>query len=236
MGAGQDGPAAGGAAETGARAARPAGEADEARAGEDPRGARRLLERRRRDLERTLEAMEEGGLGESLGESLSELSTYDNHPADIGTETWQREQRLSMRRTLRLRVGEVEAALGRLDDGTYGRCAGCGAEIPRERLAARPEARLCVDCQDAEDGRTAPGGPAEARSQDPGEEEPAGQGAHSRDDEWDAFWGPLARYGSSDTPSDAPEAHREGPGRIGHLDEDDDDPDAHGMHIVTGEP
>jgi RNA polymerase-binding transcription factor DksA len=41
----------------------------------------------------------------------------------------------------------VEAALGRIDEGTYGRCVACGAAIPAERLLAVPEAGQCVPCQ-----------------------------------------------------------------------------------------
>jgi len=44
---------------------------------------------------------------------------------------------------------EVEDALGRLDAGTYGDCASCGAPIPAARLTVQPAARLCVACQTA---------------------------------------------------------------------------------------
>jgi RNA polymerase-binding transcription factor DksA len=42
---------------------------------------------------------------------------------------------------------DIDDALARIDDGTYGRCAGCGAAIPVERLFAVPAARFCVTCQ-----------------------------------------------------------------------------------------
>lgn len=44
-------------------------------------------------------------------------------------------------------VDEIDAALHRITDGSYGRCAGCGAEIPVERLEVRPFAAGCVACQ-----------------------------------------------------------------------------------------
>jgi len=44
-------------------------------------------------------------------------------------------------------IDEIDAALGRLTDGTFGTCGGCGESIPRERLQALPHARLCRDCQ-----------------------------------------------------------------------------------------
>lgn len=44
-------------------------------------------------------------------------------------------------------IAEVDAALERIDAGTFGRCTGCDREIPAERLAAMPTAELCVSCQ-----------------------------------------------------------------------------------------
>ena len=46
-------------------------------------------------------------------------------------------------------VEEIDAAMGRLDQGTYGRCTGCAAVIPEERLELRPFARTCVSCTSA---------------------------------------------------------------------------------------
>lgn len=48
----------------------------------------------------------------------------------------------------RREVQEIEAALQRMADGTYGQCAGCGGAIGRGRLEAIPEAKLCVDCEE----------------------------------------------------------------------------------------
>jgi DnaK suppressor protein len=49
-------------------------------------------------------------------------------------------------RTIYSTVAEIDQALERLDEGTYGRCAGCGTAIPAERLEAVPWAALCVPC------------------------------------------------------------------------------------------
>jgi RNA polymerase-binding transcription factor DksA len=53
----------------------------------------------------------------------------------------------------RAALGEVEQALARIDDATYGRCQDCLRPIPRERLTARPAARFCVHCQQRRDAR-----------------------------------------------------------------------------------
>ncbi|MGY1639034.1 TraR/DksA family transcriptional regulator [Geodermatophilus sp. SYSU D00742] len=49
--------------------------------------------------------------------------------------------------TLLRTIGEIDAALARIDTGTYGRCVDCGSAIPRERLELRPFAASCVSCQ-----------------------------------------------------------------------------------------
>jgi RNA polymerase-binding transcription factor DksA len=54
------------------------------------------------------------------------------------------------------RLVEVDAALRRLDTGTYGRCERCEAEISPARLEAIPEVRLCMPCQKREDAQRAP--------------------------------------------------------------------------------
>jgi DnaK suppressor protein len=73
--------------------------------------------------------------------------------ADTGTKTFEREQEISLANNLRDRIGQVERALDRLDDGQYGWCERCGNAIPVERLAAFPSATLCVTCKQLEERR-----------------------------------------------------------------------------------
>jgi RNA polymerase-binding transcription factor DksA len=59
-------------------------------------------------------------------------------------------ERVLLARRATLGAGDLEAvelALGRVADGSYGRCAGCGADIPLPRLRAQPAAALCLACQ-----------------------------------------------------------------------------------------
>jgi len=56
-------------------------------------------------------------------------------------------------------VAEIDRALERIEDGTYGSCSRCGADIPYERLKAVPAAETCVACRSAA-GRRTPGSPA----------------------------------------------------------------------------
>jgi RNA polymerase-binding transcription factor DksA len=84
---------------------------------------------------------------ESENESVSELSSIDQHQADIGTETFEREKDISILEQIEAELGDVEHALRRLDDGTYGTCEFDGKPIPTERLEAMPAARFCVEHQ-----------------------------------------------------------------------------------------
>src|SRR4051794_11741517 len=84
---------------------------------------------------------------ESEMESLGELSSSDQHQADMGTETFEREKDLSILEQVEAELADVEHALRRLDDGTYGTCEVDGRPIPDDRLEVMPAARLCMEHQ-----------------------------------------------------------------------------------------
>jgi len=71
----------------------------------------------------------------------------DQHLADHATEMVDREVDESLEENAEAIVQEIDAALGRIDDGTYGTCLRCGNPIPEERLVAVPYAVLCVTCK-----------------------------------------------------------------------------------------
>jgi DnaK suppressor protein len=73
--------------------------------------------------------------------------------ADTGTKTFEREQEISLANSILERTTQVERALERLDEGSYGWCERCGNAIPVERLAAFPSATLCVTCKQLEERR-----------------------------------------------------------------------------------
>ena len=92
--------------------------------------------------------------------SLAELSSNAQHQADTGTETFNRERDLSILEHIDAELADVEHALRRLDDGTYGTCEACGRPVGDERLEAMPAARFCVGDQSvAEREARAPSGP-----------------------------------------------------------------------------
>jgi DnaK suppressor protein len=86
-----------------------------------------------------------GSISEELGE-LAEGGT-DNHLADTATAMYDRELDDGLEEGARETLVEIDAALQRIDAGTYGSCEVCGKPIGAERLSAIPWARLCIDDQ-----------------------------------------------------------------------------------------
>ena len=89
---------------------------------------------------------------QSEDESRSEHSHLAVHQADAASETFEREKDFSILEQVEAELADVERALARLDDGTYGSCDACRAPIGDERLAALPAARFCVEHQQQAEG------------------------------------------------------------------------------------
>lgn len=70
---------------------------------------------------------------------------YENHLADLATDTATRESDVSVELNIRDMLNRINDALGRIENGTYGLCRVCGKPIPIERLRAIPWAELCVE-------------------------------------------------------------------------------------------
>jgi RNA polymerase-binding transcription factor DksA len=111
--------------------------------------ARRRLDAERQRLEGVKDSFADEHLtDEREDESVSELSGgMDQHQADVGTETFEREKDLSILEQVDAELADVERALQRLDDGTYGQCEFDGKPIPEERLEVMPAARFCLEHQ-----------------------------------------------------------------------------------------
>jgi len=89
----------------------------------------------------------------SMSEETGEDAVYDNHLADTATETYDRELDYTLEENAEHVLADIDAALKRIEDGTYGICTNRGEQIPAERLEARPYATLCIDCQREQEGR-----------------------------------------------------------------------------------
>ena len=77
-------------------------------------------------------------------DASSDSNADDEHDPEGATIAFERSQVGALIEQTRDRLTEIDAALGRVDDGTYGRCEVCGDVIPDGRLEARPTARTCV--------------------------------------------------------------------------------------------
>ncbi len=84
-------------------------------------------------------------------DSIGEFTNYDNHPADLGTEMFEREKAATLNSQARQRFNEIEHALDKIDKGTYGFSESSGKPIPEERLEIEPTARYLVEEVDGND-------------------------------------------------------------------------------------
>ncbi len=110
----------------------------------------RLLNERKK-ITGAVDFINRQGMEMPLATSISELSVYDNHPADIGSEVFERGKDFALRETNALILSAIDAALERIEKGNYGICAGCGKEIAPARLEAVPYAAECPECKEAEE-------------------------------------------------------------------------------------
>jgi RNA polymerase-binding protein DksA len=71
---------------------------------------------------------------------------YHTHPADDGTAAFEQAADLAMRENARRMLYQIERALFRMEEGTYGTCRQCGKPIDPARLKAIPYTRYCLHC------------------------------------------------------------------------------------------
>ena len=119
----------------------------------DPQRARELLDAERARLEGILAAGEEAEFGENEQERSSEVLDPDTQPQDQAQELYEDENEQSFREHARAQLREVEHALRKLDDGSYGLDERSGEPIPDERLEALPATRFTVENQRLEEAR-----------------------------------------------------------------------------------
>lgn len=142
------------------------------------------------------------GLIQQSTDAVGELSSYDNHPADLGTELYERGKDTALNEHAEKELEEINEALHAIEEGTYGICTKCGAEISFERLLAVPTTDTCTNHGDeqtftrdypVEEEVFSPNiNPNEVTEDD---EE---QGIYDAEDAWQE----VSRYGTSETPSD----------------------------------
>jgi RNA polymerase-binding protein DksA len=110
---------------------------------------RHLLLEKRNELLGNVSYMEM----DALREDRSDLSNMPIHMADAGTDSYEQEFTLGLMDSERKLITEIDQALDRIEDGTYGICQGDGEPIPKLRLEAIPWARYCVACANIQEKR-----------------------------------------------------------------------------------
>ncbi|WJH37457.1 TraR/DksA C4-type zinc finger protein [Paenibacillus sp. CC-CFT747] len=159
----------------------------------------RLLQEKA-DLEKQFAGNSNFGMALSLRDSISELSAYDNHPGDIGTEVFERGKDLALNEHAERHLMDVEAALALFDKGEYGTCAECGRAIPYRRLDAVPSTAYCIE--HAQDKSISQRRPIEEKIMAP----PFGRTSLDELDEQNQFdgedaWQIVSSWGNSNSPA-----------------------------------
>ena len=114
---------------------------------------RARLTEERGHLESQLVSIVEGSFAATQSDMAGDVG-LDDESADAGTATFEREKDLSIENNVRDLLRKIEAALKRMDAGTYGLCERCGKPIEKARIKALPYAELCIqDAQAAQSRR-----------------------------------------------------------------------------------
>jgi len=128
----------------------------------------------------------------------TELSNYDNHPADNATDLTDQNTEMAIEQHKVFEVEQIETALQAIEEGTYGICNVCGEDIPYERLEALPMALTCID--HANQDRDAESRPSEEAILGASTEHPVKDTGAVRD--YNDSFEDVEDFGSSDSPSD----------------------------------
>jgi len=95
--------------------------------------------------------MHDSALSKSGAVASGDLSTVPYHMADVGTDNFEHEFTLGLIENEEEELREIDAALERLEKGTFGTCERCKELIPKSRLKIIPYAKLCIECKRGEE-------------------------------------------------------------------------------------
>ncbi|TYR82042.1 yteA family sporulation protein [Priestia megaterium] len=135
-----------------------------------------------------------------IHDSTGELSSYDNHPGDTATEIYEREKDLALNEHMKEEVEEIKTALQAMAEKAYGVCKACGKEIPFERLQAIPTTLYCKEHSPSQHTSTTRPIEETVLHHPFGQYELDEKGITGYDSE--DTWQDVARYGTSESPSD----------------------------------
>lgn len=112
---------------------------------------RKILLSKRRLLGRDVSTLEKAALQNSRQDASGDLSKMPLDMADIGSDNYEQEFNLGLIETEQATLQEVEEALERIADKSFGKCAECEQLIPLARLKVKPHAKYCIECKRREE-------------------------------------------------------------------------------------
>ena len=112
---------------------------------------KKLLLERKEAITDEINHISSDTLKRSQKDASGDISGYSYHMADVATDNYDREFSLELAGNERKTLHEIDVALHRIDDGSFGICEGCSCLITKKRLKAVPHARSCIKCQEAKE-------------------------------------------------------------------------------------
>ena len=114
--------------------------------------AKNRLLKEKETLQLELDELNEGNL-KMLQSEMSGESAHDEHLADSGTATFERERDLTLKNNIMDIMTRIDLALAKMEKGTYGVCDRCGNSIDPARLKAVHYANMCITCEKEEESK-----------------------------------------------------------------------------------
>lgn len=107
---------------------------------------RAVLETLRARLRGDVSQLADEALKQNRKDASGDLSNMPIHMADIGSDNFEQEFTISLVESGQVALEEIDSALARIREGTFGSCEECGSVIPKQRLKAIPYTPYCVEC------------------------------------------------------------------------------------------
>ena len=113
----------------------------------DLKNFKKIVLKKKEEIFADLKHISDDTLRKSQKEASGDISGYTYHMADVATDNYDREFSLGLASGERKSLYELDDALKRIEEGTFGICDDCKSSIAKIRLKAVPSARLCIKCQ-----------------------------------------------------------------------------------------
>ncbi|MEW6170922.1 MAG: TraR/DksA family transcriptional regulator [Candidatus Omnitrophota bacterium] len=110
-----------------------------------------LILKRKEEILEGIKHISDDTLKKSQKDAAGDISGYTYHMADVATDTYDREFSLGIASSERKVLYEIEDALKKIEEGSYGFCEICKKSISKARLKAVPYTKMCVDCQETKE-------------------------------------------------------------------------------------